>query len=108
MRGLETDHVISGPMRGLKKCIGNGHQTDRQTDRHVDSMTDPAQRAELSLTIQTNPWTLTLQVKCTIFCLNRGLRVNLELYAQDFPEVTLNTFLASVLFFSTKHPILEQ
>ena len=48
--GLETDHVISGPMRGLKKCMGNGHHTDRQTDRqtqgHVNSMTDPAQRTE--------------------------------------------------------------
>ena len=47
MRGLKTDHVISGPTRGLKnKRMGNGHQTEKQTNRHVDSMTDPAQRAE--------------------------------------------------------------
>ena len=50
MRGLETDRVTSGPIRGLKKSMGNGHQTDKQTNkqtiRHVDSMTDPAQRAE--------------------------------------------------------------
>ena len=50
MRGLETDHVISGPMTGLKT---HGDQTldkhtDKQiqTDRHVNSMTDPALRAE--------------------------------------------------------------
>ena len=48
MRGLETDHVISGPMRGLKKTTWGMYitQTNRQTDRHVDSMTDTAQRAE--------------------------------------------------------------
>ena len=49
--GLETDHVISGPMRRLeKKHIWNGHQTNKQTghqiDRHVDSVADLAQRAE--------------------------------------------------------------
>ena len=34
-------------MRSLEKTrMGNGHQTDKQTDSHVDSMTDPAQRAE--------------------------------------------------------------
>ena len=28
-----TDHVITGPMRGLEKNrMGRGHQTDRQTD----------------------------------------------------------------------------
>ena len=49
MRGLETDHVISGPMRGLeKKPHGEGadRHTDGRTDGHRDSMTDPAQRAE--------------------------------------------------------------
>ena len=30
-RGLGTDHVISGPMRGLKKLQLMAH-TDRQTD----------------------------------------------------------------------------
>ena len=44
MRGLETDHVISGPMRGLEKNLMG--IDIRQTNRHVDSMTDPAQRAE--------------------------------------------------------------
>ena len=43
MRGLETNHVISGPMRGLEE---NAHVLDiRQTDRYVDSMTDPAKMA---------------------------------------------------------------
>ena len=45
MRGLVIDHVISGPMRGLNKMLGYGHQTYRQTDGHVDFMTDGAQRA---------------------------------------------------------------
>ena len=41
MRGKETDHVISGPMRGLtKNCIWWGKQSNRQTDGHGDSMTD--------------------------------------------------------------------
>ena len=43
MRGQETDHVISGPMRGLDK---NCMRWRRQTSGHRDSMTDPAQRAE--------------------------------------------------------------
>ena len=37
MRGLGTDHVISGPMRGLKKTAFDG--TDRQTDRQKDIAT---------------------------------------------------------------------
>ena len=49
--GLETDHVISGPMRGLRNEWGmeitqTDRQTDRQTQRHVNSMTDTAQRTE--------------------------------------------------------------
>ena len=51
MRGLETYHRISGPMRGLTKNawgmdIRQKKQTDKQTNRHVNSMTDPAQRVE--------------------------------------------------------------
>ena len=50
MRGQETDHVISGPMKGLEKKLHLMAQTDKQThtqkDGHCDSMTDPAQRAE--------------------------------------------------------------
>ena len=48
MRGQETDHVISGPIRDLKKTASNGadRQTQTQTDGHRNSMTDPAQRAE--------------------------------------------------------------
>ena len=47
MRGHETDHVITGPMRCLEKnCIRWRRQTDKQTDGHRDSMTNPAQRAE--------------------------------------------------------------
>ena len=40
-----TDHVISGPMRGLKKLYGEGTY-NIQMDGHRDSMTDLAQRAE--------------------------------------------------------------
>ena len=50
MRGLETDHVISGPMRGLKiNFIGKGHHSTfniHSTYKHCDSMTEPAQRTE--------------------------------------------------------------
>ena len=42
MRGQETDHVISGPIRGFEKTATNG--ADRQNHGHGDSMTDPAQR----------------------------------------------------------------
>ena len=65
MRGQETDHVISGPMRVLEKnCIRCLKHTDRQTDGHRNSMTDPAQRAEsvkiqVSLKLQANYETLT-------------------------------------------------
>ena len=38
MRGLTTDHVISGPKRGLeKKRMGNGHQTNRPTEKQTNS-----------------------------------------------------------------------
>ena len=50
MRGQETDHDISGPMRGLKKLhlmAQTKRQTDRQTSGHRNSMTDPAQRVNL-------------------------------------------------------------
>ena len=46
MRGKETDYVISGPIRGLKKKLHSMAQTHRHTDGHRDSITDPAQRAE--------------------------------------------------------------
>ena len=49
MRGLGTDHVISGPMRRLgKKTASNGadRQTDRQTDGHGDFMTESSQKAD--------------------------------------------------------------
>ena len=38
MRGMGTDHVISGPMRGLKTTAPNSanRQTDRQTDIHSE------------------------------------------------------------------------
>ena len=57
MRGLETDHVISGPKTGLKKRMGRGHQTHRHTDGHCNLQSDPAQRAE-SVRIQkkSNPF----------------------------------------------------
>ena len=34
MRGLETDHVISGPMKGLKKHMLRGHLTYINKDGH--------------------------------------------------------------------------
>ena len=43
MRGLETDHVISGLD---KKCMGRGQHSNIQTYGHFDSKTDPGQRAE--------------------------------------------------------------
>ena len=45
-----TDHVISGPMRGLKKTAPNGadRQTHRQTPRHGNFMTESAQWGPLS------------------------------------------------------------
>ena len=38
MRGLVTDHEVSGPMRGLEKTAPNG--ANRQTDRHSNRQTD--------------------------------------------------------------------
>ena len=35
MRGLGTDHVTSGPMRGLEKIAREG-DTHIHTDRHTD------------------------------------------------------------------------
>ena len=46
MRGLETDHVISGSIRGLKKNALDG--TNRQTDRHGNTMADSAQWGRFS------------------------------------------------------------
>ena len=44
MKGLGTDHVIQGPMRGLNiNCIRWRKQTIRQKDGHGDSMTESAQ-----------------------------------------------------------------
>ena len=53
------------------------------------------------------------QGKCTIFWLNRGLRVYLDLYVSDFPKsiskyfLYPSTFYILVLFFIPKHPIVE-
>ena len=44
MRGLGTDHVISGPTRGIE--ITHGEGTYRQTNGHCNYKTDSAQRAE--------------------------------------------------------------
>ena len=43
MRGLGSGHVTFGPMRGLTI---NFTQTDRETDRHFDSLTESAQWAD--------------------------------------------------------------
>ena len=37
-KGQSTSPILGGE--------GGGHQTNKQADRHVDSMTDPAQRVE--------------------------------------------------------------
>jgi hypothetical protein len=47
-----------------------------------------------------------LQEKCTIFWLNIGLRVYLDLYVPDFPKSTFKYFLYPSNF-SPKHPLLE-
>ena len=53
-----SGHVTWGPMRGLEKNAwkGTNTQTDRQTDGHRDSMTDPAQRAESVKTYLRRLW----------------------------------------------------
>ena len=51
MRGQETDHLISGPMRGLKKLqpmAQTNRQTEKQTGGHRDSMTESAQWGRFS------------------------------------------------------------
>ena len=50
-----------------------------------------------------------LQVKCSIFWPNRGLRVYLDIYVLDFQKSRfkyLSIFYILVLF-SSKHPILQ-
>ena len=48
-----SGHVIIGPMRALEKnYMKRGHQTHRQTDRHVDYKANSAQRDELVKTYQ--------------------------------------------------------
>ena len=47
MSGLGTDHVISGPMRGLKNLHPMAH-TNRQTSGHCNSMTESAQWGRIS------------------------------------------------------------
>ena len=46
MRGLETDAVISGPIKGLTININERGQTYKHTYRHCDSLTEPGHRAE--------------------------------------------------------------
>ena len=43
-----TDHVISGPTRGLEKTASDGadRQNHRQTDKNCDSMTESAKWAD--------------------------------------------------------------
>ena len=50
LKGLESDHVISGPMRGLKKTHGEwtDRHTDRRTDGHRNSTTELAQLGRFS------------------------------------------------------------
>ena len=46
MSGLETDHVISGPMRWLKICFTGRGPTYKHTYRHRNSMSNKFQRAQ--------------------------------------------------------------
>ena len=48
MRGLRSDHGISGPMRGLQKTASYcAHRhTDRHTGGHCDSKTESAHWAD--------------------------------------------------------------
>ena len=49
-----------------------------------------------------------VQVKCTIFWLNRGLRIYLNFVMAYFPKSTSKyLFGLSTFFFSTKHSTLE-
>ena len=50
MKGLGTDHVISGPMRGLEKTASDGadKHTNRQTHGHCNFMTELAQWGRFS------------------------------------------------------------
>ena len=69
MRGLGTNHVISGQMRGIKKTDNANKQTYRQTSGHRDSMTESAQWGRLS---ENHPvsFVTTLVLLQFEFCLN--------------------------------------
>ena len=57
MSVLGTDHVILGPMRGLKKLHPMAHtntHTHTQTDGHRDSKTESAQFADSVKIINTH------------------------------------------------------
>ena len=43
-----TDHGMSGPIRGLKKCTQWQRQMNTQTEGHGDSMTKSAQWGRFS------------------------------------------------------------
>ena len=43
-----------------------------------------------------------VQIKCTIFWLNRGLSVNLDLYAPDFPKSTSKYLFGLIIFLVQK------
>ena len=54
MRGLGTDHVISGPMRGLKKFTLWRKQTNRQTDMATQWLNWPSVSEANSVKIPIN------------------------------------------------------
>ena len=67
MRGLGTDHVISGPIRGLEKnCIPWRRETNKQTSGHCDSMTDPAQWGRVSEKITLEWYVVFISCKCGV------------------------------------------
>ena len=58
MRGLGSDHVISGPMRSLKKTapVGANRQTEQQTDRQGNSITEPPSGSRLDIIFYPFLW----------------------------------------------------
>ena len=48
-----------------------------------------------------------LQVKCTIFWLNIGLRAYLDLYVPDFPKSNSKYVFYILVLFSPEHPFFE-
>ena len=78
MRGLGTDHVISGPIRGLEKnCIRWRRPTDRQKNKlrsgHRDSMTDLDRVSENQGKCRPPESYCALTILCSLLAPGNGL-----------------------------------